>query len=36
MVREFPVDLYFEVGGRSRVEFIIEDKGNKGSLICRM
>jgi hypothetical protein len=28
MVREFPTDLYFEVGARNKVEFIIEDKDN--------
>jgi hypothetical protein len=29
MVREFPTDLYFEVGAKNRVEFIIEDKDNE-------
>jgi hypothetical protein len=28
MVRDFPTDLYFEVGARNKVEFIIEDKNN--------
>jgi hypothetical protein len=29
MVREFPTDLYFEVGAKNRVEFTIEDKDNE-------
>ena len=29
MVREFPTDLYFEVGVKNKVEFIIEDKDNE-------
>ena len=29
MVREFPTDLYFEVGAKNKVEFIIEDKDNE-------
>lgn len=28
LVRQFPVDLYFEVGARNRVEYLIEDKDN--------
>ena len=29
MIRDFPTDLYFEVGARNKVEFIIEDKDNE-------
>ena len=28
MVREFPTDLYFEVGAKNRVEYVVEDRDN--------
>jgi len=28
MIKEFPTDLYFEVGLRNNVEFIVEDRNN--------
>lgn len=29
MIREFPTDLYFEVGAKNKVEFVEEDNDNK-------